>query len=88
MHTLDLLEQAIHTAQQLGFNVREEWLNGQGGGYCEIAGIRWIFIDLSLNSMEKLDQILDALSHDPALETAVLPAELQKIMHPGTRKAA
>ncbi|MGY8768092.1 MAG: hypothetical protein ACKVH8_06650 [Pirellulales bacterium] len=87
MHTLDLLEQAIETAKCLGYKIRQEWLDGQQGGLCEIAGTKWIFVDLSLNSMEKLDQVLDALGQDNALETATLPTDLDKIVHPKRRAA-
>ncbi|MEW4562201.1 hypothetical protein AB1K70_06725 [Bremerella sp. JC770] len=86
MHTLDLLDQAIATAQQLGYQIRREWLDGQGGGVCEIAGKRWIFLDLSLSSMEQLDQVLEALKSDPSLEQAPLSPQLGQVL--GRRRAA
>lgn len=86
MHTLDLLDQALATAKDLGYQIRREWLDGQAGGVCEIAGQRWIFLDLSLSSMEQLDQVLDALRTDPALEQAPLPPQLGQLV--GRRRAA
>ncbi|QDU74379.1 hypothetical protein Pan97_13860 [Bremerella volcania] len=86
MHTLDLLDQAIATAKELGYQIRREWLDGQGGGVCEIAGKRWIFLDLSLSSMEQLDQVLEALKSDPALEQAPLTPQLGQVL--GRRRAA
>ncbi|MBI1247320.1 hypothetical protein GC197_05675 [bacterium] len=86
MHTLDLLDQAIATAKELGYQIRREWLDGQGGGVCEIAGKRWIFIDLSLSSMEQLDQVLEALKTDPALEQIPFPSQLGQLL--GRRRAA
>lgn len=80
MHTLDLLDRAIDTAKDLGYRVRREWLEGQGGGYCEIAGQRWIFLDLGLSSMEQLGQVLEALRHDPALDQTTVSPELGQLL--------
>ncbi|EAQ81224.1 hypothetical protein [Blastopirellula marina] len=87
MHTLDLLEQAVTAAEQLGYQVRREWLDGSGGGSCEVAGKKWIFLDLSLDSHEQLMQVLDAIAQDEALATIPLPASLQSLTS-RTRRAA
>jgi hypothetical protein len=68
MHTVELIEEAIQLARSLGFNIRQEWLGGAGGG-CEIKGQRWIFVDLSLAPLEQLDQVLSAIR--PALHAGV-----------------
>lgn len=86
MHTLDLLDRAIHTAKGLGYRVRREWLEGQGGGVCEIVGQRWIFLDLSLSPLEQLDQVLEALKSDPALDRVAVPAEIDALL--SRRRAA
>lgn len=87
MHTLDLLDQAIATAKDLGYQIRREWLDGQSGGVCEIAGQRWIFLDLSLSSLEQLDQVLEALRTDPALEQAPLSPQMSQILGRNRRAA-
>ncbi|RCS41429.1 hypothetical protein DTL42_23005 [Bremerella cremea] len=87
MHTLDLLDQAIATAKDLGYQIRREWLDGQSGGVCEIGSQRWIFLDLSLSSLEQLDQVLEALRSDPALAQAPLSPQLSQILG-RTRRAA
>lgn len=71
MHTADLLEEALKAAQSLGFNIRHVWLDGSGGGGCEVRGQRWIFVDLALSPTEQLAQVTEALEGQP--EVAMLP---------------
>ena len=67
MRTLELLEQALATAETLGYEIRHEWLGGAGGGLCEYGGVRRIFVDLSLPVDEQLDQVINAIKPDPAI---------------------
>jgi hypothetical protein len=78
MHTVELLDHAQRLAELLGFRVRQEWLGGSGGGVCEFAGQRWIFVDLAQSTVEQLDQVLQAVSEDPAV--AIVP------VHPALRR--
>jgi hypothetical protein len=86
MHTVELLEQAIGVAEQLGYQVRQEWLGGSGGGGCEFAGRKWIFIDLSLSTVEQLDQVTETLRADPGLTTVELPSPTRRLLR--QRRAA
>jgi hypothetical protein len=86
MHTIELLEQSIDLANDLGYGVRQEWMGGCGGGACEIAGRKWIFVDLSLTAPEQLEQILVALRNDPSTFNATMSAALQQALE--TRRAA
>jgi hypothetical protein len=86
MHTVDLLEQAIEVAEQLGYQTRQEWLGGSGGGRCEFAGKRWIFIDLTLTAFEQLEQITDALRQDPGIHVIPLSPAMRQLL--GVRQAA
>ena len=86
MHTVELLEQAISTAQHLGYQIRQEWLGGGGGGGCQIAGKDWIFIDLALNAEDQLDQVLETLREDPGVYTLRIGPELGSEL--GIRRAA
>jgi hypothetical protein len=86
MHTVELFEQLVQTAQRLGYQVRQEYLGGIGGGQCEVAGKKSIFIDLALNSAEQLDQLIEALQEDPAIYTLSLSEEVVRVVH--DRKAA
>ena len=65
MHTVELLEEAMETARKLGYQLRQEWLDGTGGGACQFGGKQWIFIDLALSTADQIDQIASALSADP-----------------------
>lgn len=66
MHTVEMLERLEAVAAQAGYTVRHEWLGGAGGGACEFAGRKWIFVDLSLPVVEQLDQLAGALKNEPA----------------------
>ena len=65
MHTVEMLERLESVAAQAGYTVRHEWLGGAGGGACEFAGQKWIFVDLSLSVVDQLDQLSGALKHEP-----------------------
>ncbi|MEM8681093.1 MAG: hypothetical protein AAGF97_17240 [Planctomycetota bacterium] len=86
MHTIELLEEAVQLATQLGYDVRQEWLGGCGGGACEVAGRRLLFLDSSLGISEQLEQIVDALGVDPALHTVTPGTALAHLL--GIRRAA
>ncbi len=86
MHTVELLEQAVSVAEQLGYKTRQEWLGGTGGGACEFAGRKWIFIDLALTAVEQLEQVTGALQNDPAIYLADLTPPMQRLL--GIRRSA
>ena len=69
MSTIERMEQLIEIAQQLGFRIRHDYFGGTGGGKCEFAGQKWIFIDLALTSVEQLDQLQRALANEPLFPT-------------------
>lgn len=86
MHTVELLEQACAIAEQLGYQTRQEWLGGAGGGACEFAGRKWIFIDLAQSVFEQLDQVTDALRQDPGIHLLELSPPMRQVL--GIRRAA
>jgi len=86
MHTVELLEQMLATADRLGYGVRHEWLGGSGGGVCEYGGRKWLFVDLALNAVEQLDQVTEALRNDPGVHVIELAAPLQEALE--IRRAA
>ena len=79
MHTVELLHQATELARTMGYEIREEWLGGTGGGGCEFGGKRWIFLDLGHNSQEQLEKMTDVLCQDPAIHLIALPDPLRKL---------
>lgn len=84
MHTIDLLEECLAAARQLGYQVRQEWLGGVGGGVCMFGGKHWIFLDLGLNTAEQLEQAASALRRDPRLEQLQLSPTLRRVLTAGT----
>ena len=69
MHTVELMHEALETAQQLGYGIRHEWL-GTGGGACELSGRKWIFVDLAMNSQEQLEKVCETLQQEPRLDSS------------------
>ncbi len=80
MHTVELLEHALSVAEQLGYGVRQEWLGGAGGGACEFAGRKWIFVDLALNAVDQLEQVRNALKADPTVYTLDTSPAMRKLL--------
>lgn len=81
MHTVELMDQAIIAARKLGYDIRHEWLGGVAGGGCEVAGRKWLFVDLSLSAVEQLEQVCRVLDADPGVGTIPIPAALQRRLH-------
>jgi hypothetical protein len=81
MHTVELREQALRMARQLGYCIREEWLDGNGGGQCEFAGRRWIFVDLAQSAAEQLEQVAETLRSDPAIHALTPTLPLRKLLN-------
>jgi len=61
MHTIDLLEEAVQLAQNWGWQVRYEWLDGARGGACRLGAKHLLFVDRSLTAAEQLSQVIGAL---------------------------
>lgn len=80
MHTVELLEEAIHVAERAGYKIRQEWMGGCGCGACEIKGRKWIFLDLSLAPQDMLDVMVDALRSDPASLSLPMPYQLRDLL--------
>jgi hypothetical protein len=80
MHTVELLEQALTVAERMGYGIRQEWLGGAGGGACQFAGRKWLFVDLSLNVIEQLEQVRKALLADPGIYSMDLSPALRRLL--------
>jgi len=86
MHTVELLEEAIALAEKAGYQVRQEWLGGSGGGDCEIKGQRWIFLDLAVGPLDHLELVLQVLQREPNAVSMPMPHELRNLL--ALRKSA
>jgi hypothetical protein len=80
MHRVERLERLLEEAARRGYVVRLEWLGGRGGGACEIAGRKHLFVDLALSTAEQLDQICEALAENttPSQPAGDAPSQWSK----------
>jgi hypothetical protein len=78
MSAVELLEEALSVASRIGYRIRSEHLGETRSGACEIAGRKWFFLDLTLNSVEQLELVLDALRADAAIQSAPMSKALRK----------
>ena len=86
MHTVELLEEAVALAERVGYQVRQEWLGGSGGGGCELKGRKWIFLDVAVGPWEQLDQVLQTLRREPDVVLLSMPYQLRDLLQ--VRKSA
>jgi hypothetical protein len=78
MHTVELLKEAVQTAQQLGYEVRQDWLGGNGGGHCLVRGRKWLLLDLAQSADEQLNIVAEALRGEAGAGRTVTSKELAK----------
>jgi hypothetical protein len=86
MYTAEILEAALRLAQQAGYQIRHEWLGGNGGGGCELKGRKLLFVDLALGPEEQLEQVLDTLRRCPTALNTAMPRPLRDCLY--RRKSA
>ena len=60
MHTVELLQEALEAARGLGYDVRQDWLGGDGGGHCLVRGRRMLLLDVAQTPDEQLDIVIEA----------------------------
>ena len=76
MHTVELLQEALEVARNLGYEVRQDWLCGNGGGHCLVRGRKWLLLDVAQSAEEQLEVVTDALRTEPGAARAVRSVEL------------
>ena len=67
MHTAELLDEALSLVAQQGYRVRQEWLDGDGGGPCIVRGEKWLFVDLAQPLAEQLECVAGVVAREPRL---------------------
>ena len=80
MHTVEILGHCLDLARRLGYDIRQEWLGGNGGGGCILRGRKIIFLDLGLEPSEQLDQVLDTLRHEPQAPQFPMPQTVRDLL--------
>jgi hypothetical protein len=86
MHTVEMLEQGLDLAARLGYQIRQEFLGGNGGGGCVLKGKKIFFLDLGLDPSEQLDEVIETLRHDPQAQQLPMPYQLRDML--AMRKSA
>ena len=61
MNAAKMLSLAVEAARTAGYDVREEVLEGAGGGHCTIRGKKCLLLDMTQTHREQLNDVLDAL---------------------------
>ena len=79
MSTAGLLAEAVHLAKESGFRIREDHLDGAGGGHCLIHGVKWLLLDLTQALDEQLNDAIDALRAEPTPPATISP-ELARLI--------
>ena len=80
MRTLELLDYLTELARRLGFEIREEWLDGHGGGACQIKGQKILFVDQSLPPSDRIDQVARSLKGCEELAKIYLLPEARDLL--------
>ncbi len=76
MHTVELLNEAVDTARRLGYEVRQDWLGGNGGGHCLVRGRKWLLLDVAQTVDEQFEVVADALRGEAGAQKAVRSPQL------------
>jgi hypothetical protein len=76
MHTVELLQEAVEAARQLGYEIRQDWLGGDGGGHCIVRGRKWLLLDVAQSADEQLEVVADALRSETSASRLIRSPEL------------
>jgi len=76
MNAAKLLAEAAALARLMNYEVREELLDGAGGGHCFYSGRKVLLLDLSQSSEEQLSDVIDALREETGLWEHQISPEL------------
>jgi hypothetical protein len=88
MNVAKLLSLAVEAARVGGYEIREEVLEGAGGGHCVIRGKKCLLLDMTQTHREQLNDVLDALRAEPAIDVAGLHPLLAASLQETVLKAA
>jgi hypothetical protein len=88
MHTAKLLSLAIDAARSAGYEIREDVLDGAGGGHCLIRGRKCLLLDITQDHQEQLNDVLDALRAETGLDRGRLHPLLVAGLQRPLRQAA
>ena len=76
MHAVGLREQAIQVARRLGYDIRQDWLGGEGSGHCLIRGRKTLLLDLAESPERQFAAIRNALDGEIQLASVTMTEQL------------
>ncbi|MDZ4657158.1 MAG: hypothetical protein SH868_06215 [Bythopirellula sp.] len=88
MNAAKLLSLAVEAVRSAGYEIREEVLDGAGGGHCLIHGKKCLLLDMTQTHREQLSDVLDALRAEQSLNVAELHPLLAVSLQESLQKAA
>jgi hypothetical protein len=87
MNAAKLLSLGVEAAREAGYEIREEVLEGAGGGHCIIRGKKCLLLDMTQTHREQLTDVLDALRAEKVDATQLHPVLAASLAEP-LQKAA
>lgn len=72
------LDTLVAIAEQVGIEIRQAALGGEGGGLCSVRGHRVLFVDTSADTATRYDRTVEAMANLPELQTLYLPPEVRE----------
>ena len=80
MDTESQLAALLELAEELGIEVRQAALGGQGGGLCEVRGRRILFVDVLADWQDRLGRTAGALAELAELEQRYVAPQLRELL--------
>jgi Spy/CpxP family protein refolding chaperone len=87
MNTTTMLAEALQLARECQYQIREEDLEGAGGGHCSFSGKKWLLLDITQSAQQQLEDTLDALRCEPKLRQHSISAPMATLLAGGKRAA-
>ncbi len=81
-----LLAEATELARRLDYTIREEYLDGAGGGHCYFGGKKWLLLDVTQSVEEQLSDVADALRAETGVWTLSMTPAMGNLLE--VRRAA
>ncbi len=72
------LEAMLTLAEEIGVDVRAEFMGGEGGGLCRLRGNWVLFVDTSADLVTRYERTLAAVATLPEVDGRYLPPELRE----------
>lgn len=86
MSTAKMLAEAVQLARDAGYVIREDHLDGAGGGHCRIHDVKWLLLDVTQPLEEQLNDAVDALRQESLWRKRGVSPDLADLL--GMSKAA